>query len=86
MRKEKMYSIGDLAKQSGTTIRTNQYYENIDLLVAKREKNSNLRYYTQSDLLTLQQILFYKKLDFSLKEIKKYLVDAYPITLYQFFG
>ncbi len=75
MRNEKLYAIGELAKLSGTTIRTIQYYDKIDLLVAKRDENSNLRYYTQSDLLTLQQILFYKKLGFSLKEIKRYLVD-----------
>ena len=80
MRKEKFYSIGDLAKLSGTTIRTIQYYDKIDLLVAKRDENSNLRYYTQSDLLTLQQILFYKKLGFSLKEIKSYLVDVNNLT------
>lgn len=69
MRKEKFCSIDDLAKLSGTTIRTIQYYDKIDSLVAKRDENSNLRYYTQSDLLILQQILFYEKLGFSLKEI-----------------
>lgn len=80
MHKEKFFSIGDLAKLSGTTIRTIQYYDKIDLLVAKRDENSNLRYYTPSDLLTLQQILFYKKLGFSLREIKGYLVDANDLT------
>jgi len=80
MRNEKLYAIGELAKLSSTTIRTIQYYDKIDLLVAKREENSNLRYYTPSDLLTLQQILFYKKVGFSLKEIKSYLVDANNLT------
>jgi len=63
------YSIGELAELSGTTVRTIQYYDQIDLLVAKRS-DSNLRYYTEADLMTLQQILFYKRLDFPLKEIK----------------
>src|SRR5699024_1087111 len=76
MRNEKYYSIADLAKLSGTNIRIIQYYDKIDLLVAKRDENNHLMYYTPSDLLTLQQILFYKKLGFSLKEIKSYLVDA----------
>lgn len=80
MRKETYYSIGDLAKLSGTTIRTIQYYDKIDLLVAKRDEDNHLRCYTPSDLLTLQQILFYKKLGFSLKEIKSYLVDANNLT------
>src|SRR5699024_878419 len=65
-----------LAKLSGTTIRTIQYYDKIHLLVAKRDKNSKLRYYTQSDLLTLQQILFYKKIGFTLKDIKRHLVNV----------
>jgi len=55
MRKEKLYSIGELAKLSGTTIRTIQYYDKIDLLVAKWDKNSNLRYYTQSDYRLREQ-------------------------------
>lgn len=67
---DEQYSIGELAELSGATIRTIQYYDQIDLLVAKRS-DSNLRYYTKSDLMTLQQILFYKRLDFSLKEIKQ---------------
>lgn len=66
---DEQYSIGELAELSGTTVRTIQYYDQIDLLVAKRSE-SNLRYYTKSDLMTLQQILFYKRLDFPLKEIK----------------
>ena len=73
---EKMYSVGELAALSGTTIRTIQYYDKIELLVAKRDKNKNQRYYTQNDLLTLQQILFYKKLGVPLKEIKSYLVNV----------
>lgn len=73
---EKLYSVGELAALSGTTIRTIQYYDKIELLVAKRDKNKKLRYYTQNDLLTLQQILFYKKLGVPLKEIKNHLVNV----------
>ena len=64
------YSIGELAEISGTTVRTIQYYDQIGLLEAKRSE-SNLRYYTQFDLVKLQQILFYKRVDFPLKEIKE---------------
>ncbi|MFZ4451010.1 MerR family transcriptional regulator [Salibacterium aidingense] len=72
--KEPLYSIGELAELSGTTIRAIQYYDKIDLLPAKR--NKNLRYYTQDDLWTLQQIIFYKELGFPLKEMKDYLGKA----------
>lgn len=64
------YSIGELAELSGTTIRTIQYYDQIGLLEAKRTE-TNLRYYTKPDLIILQQILFYKRLDFPLDEIKE---------------
>lgn len=80
METEKIYSIGELAELSGTTIRTIQYYDKINLLIAKRNVENNLRYYTQADLLTLQQILFYKKLGFPLKDIKQHLVDAKDLS------
>lgn len=67
---EKLYTIGELAKLSGTTIRTIQYYDKINLLVAQRDSNKSLRYYTKNDLMTLQQILFYKRIGMPLKEIK----------------
>ncbi|MFD2132243.1 MerR family transcriptional regulator [Pseudogracilibacillus auburnensis] len=76
MNEKRLYSVGELAVLSGTTIRTIQYYDKINLLKAKRDESRNLRYYTQADLLTLQQILFYKKLGVSLKDIKKYLVNT----------
>lgn len=80
MKKEGLYTIGELSKLSGTTVRTIQYYDKIGLLVAERDEKRNMRYYTQSDLLTLQQILFYKKLGFALKDIKSHLVDAVTLT------
>lgn len=72
---QEQYSIGELAELSGATIRTIQYYDQTGLLVAHRNE-SNLRYYTQSDLMLLQQILFYKRLDFPLKEIKKLIANV----------
>src|SRR5699024_8517269 len=67
---DKFYTIGELAKLTGTTIRTIQYYDKINLLVAQRDNNKNLRYYTKNDLMMLQQILFYKRIGMPLKEIK----------------
>lgn len=80
MDKKIYYSVGELAQLSGTTIRTIQYYDKINLLIAKRDQRRNLRYYTQSDLLTLQQILFYKKLGIPLKHIKKYMKQTTNIS------
>jgi len=66
---ERFYTIGELAELSGVTVRTLQYYDKIELLPAQR-KASNIRYYTELDLMNLQQILFYKRLGIPLKEIK----------------
>lgn len=70
---ERLYTIGELARLSGTTIRTIQYYDKINLLIAQRNSNKSLRYYTKNDLMTLQQILFYKRIGMPLNEIKKHL-------------
>lgn len=73
---EKIYFVGELAKISGTTTRTIQYYDKIGLLKANRQENSKKRYYTKKDLMKLQQILFYKKLGVPLSTIKNHLSDV----------
>lgn len=65
------YSVHELAKISGVSVRTLHYYEEVGLLCPKRNNKNQYRTYSENDLLILQQILFYKVLDFSLEEIKK---------------
>jgi len=77
---EKLYTIGELAKLSGTTIRTLQYYDKINLLVAQRDNHKNLRYYTKNDLMTLQQILFYKRIGMPLREIKNHIQNFNDVS------
>lgn len=72
---ENFHSVGELSTLSGTTIRTLQYYDKIGLLIAERSLPSNIRRYTQDDLVQLQQILFYKKLGVPLYDIKKLLLN-----------
>jgi len=72
---EKLYTIGELANLSGVTIRTIQYYDRINLLEARRDGKKDNRYYSKTDLMTLQQILFYKRFGFPLKEIKNHLMN-----------
>jgi len=55
---------------SGISARTLRYYDEIDLLKPKRVASSNYRFYGQEQIDTLQQILFFRELDFSLEEIK----------------
>ncbi len=66
-----VYTVQELAKLSGVSVRTLHYYDEMGLLNPKRKKWNNYRVYSEEDLLLLQQILFYKELDFPLEEIKK---------------
>lgn len=65
-----LYKIGELAKRSGISIRTLRYYEEIELLLPKEILDSGYRLYGENEALRLQQILFYKELGYSLKDIK----------------
>ncbi|WP_010274414.1 MerR family transcriptional regulator [Paenibacillus senegalensis] len=73
---EKLYTVSELARLSGTTVRTIQYYDRINLLVAKRNGEKNARYYTNSDLMKLQQILFFKRIGLPLNEIKHHILNS----------
>lgn len=63
-----MYFIQEAARISGISVRALHHYDQIGLLVPKRAKNG-YRYYSNEDLDTLQSILFYRQLKFSLEEI-----------------
>ena len=62
--------IKEFAKMSGVSVRTLHYYDEIGLLKAAFvDKETGYRYYDEQSLLCMQQILFYRELDFPLKEI-----------------
>lgn len=74
---EKTYSIGELAKETGLTVRTLQHYDNIALLPPSGRTEGGRRYYTDSDMLKLTQIMFYKSVGISLSDIREKLSN-YP--------
>jgi DNA-binding transcriptional MerR regulator len=65
-----MMTVNEVAKLTGVSVRTLQYYDKIDLLKPAENTISGYRLYNTDNLLTLQQILFYKELGFTLKDIK----------------
>lgn len=71
---EKRYTTGDVASAAGLTVRTVQYYDNIGLLRSPGRTEGGRRYYTDDDLIRLEQIVLYKSLGFSLEQIKKQLL------------
>ncbi len=65
------YTVKKLSELSGVTVRTLHFYEEIGLLKPAYYGSNGYRYYEEKELLQLQQILFYKELGFSLKQIQK---------------
>ncbi|MFD2115527.1 MerR family transcriptional regulator [Paenibacillus yanchengensis] len=63
------YSIGAFAKLTGVTERTLRYYDRKQLLSPSHRNEHGHRFYSEHDLLQLQQILTLKYLGFSLEEI-----------------
>lgn len=62
--------VSDVAKLTGVTVRTLHYYDEIGLLPPSEVTSSGYRVYNDADLEVLQQILFFRELDFSLEEIR----------------
>lgn len=65
------YTVKQLAKLAGISVRTLHYYDEIGLLKPSFIKENGYRYYQEKELTTLQQILFFRELDFSLEKIKQ---------------
>lgn len=66
--KMKIKEVSDLV---GISVRTLHYYDEIGLLTPDEITDSGYRFYSDNNLVTLQQILFFKELDFPLKKIKE---------------
>lgn len=69
------YTVNKLAKLSGVSIRTIRFYDEIGLLKPAYYGENNYRYYEEEQLLLLQQILFYRELNFPLNDIQRIVND-----------
>lgn len=65
-----MMTVKQAAALTGVSVRTLQFYDEIGLLKPAEVTQAGYRLYDDSTLETLQQILFFKELDFTLKEVK----------------
>ncbi len=70
------YTVGELAKATGLTVRTLQHYDNIGLMPSSGRTEGGRRYYTDSDMLRLTQIVFYKSIGMRLSDIRDNLPDV----------
>lgn len=69
------YSVKKLAKLAGVSVRTLHLYDKMGLLKPSVRTEARYRLYGEKELLRLQQILFYRELDFPLKDIGVILDD-----------
>ena len=67
------YTVKQVAKLSGVSVRTLHHYDEIGLLKPDSVGANGYRYYGQDELLRLQQILFHRELGFPLDEIRQVL-------------
>jgi DNA-binding transcriptional MerR regulator len=63
------YTVKQLAKLAGISVRTLHYYDEIGLLEPSYVKPNGYRCYGKAELMKLQQILFFRELEFSLEQI-----------------
>jgi Predicted transcriptional regulators len=76
LRREIMrYTVHEVAKLTGVTVKTLHHYHKIGLLKPREITNVGYRLYGTEELERLQQILYYRELDFSLNDVKKALED-----------
>lgn len=82
-----MFRIGDFSRLARVTIKTLHHYDEAGLLQPSHvDRHSGYRYYTASQLETLQRILLLKDLGFALEQIHELLnadADTWAKTLEQ---
>ena len=63
--------ISEFAKLTGVSVRTLHFYDEIGLLKPSTvDAQNGYRFYDEYSLMRMQEILFYRELDFPLKEIR----------------
>jgi DNA-binding transcriptional MerR regulator len=67
------FTVKQVARLSGVSVRTLHFYDEAGLLKPAWIGANGYRFYETLQLLTLQQILFYRELGFELKQIKRIL-------------
>lgn len=65
-----LYRVGELAKLTGTSQRTIDYYTQLGLIYPIKRADNNYRYYNDETIGRLKRIEFMKQQKYSLEEIK----------------
>jgi DNA-binding transcriptional MerR regulator len=76
MMRSSLWRVGELAKQTGVSVRTLHWYEEIGLLEPSQRTEAGHRLYAAEDVGRLQQIRSLRQLGFSLDEIRECLGNS----------
>jgi DNA-binding transcriptional MerR regulator len=69
------YTVGELARMSGVSVRALHHYDEIGLLRPSGRTEAGYRLYSAADAGRLRRILFYRELELSLDAIAEILAD-----------
>ncbi|HUJ56853.1 MAG TPA: MerR family transcriptional regulator [Kofleriaceae bacterium] len=69
------FTVGELAKLTGITVRALHHYDELGLVVPSQRTDAGYRLYDDGDVLRLQQVLLYRELGMPLGEIAAVLDD-----------
>ncbi|KIN81932.1 MerR family transcriptional regulator [Clostridium botulinum] len=72
-----MRTVKQVSDLTGISVRALHYYDEIGLLKPSEITEAGYRFYDDDALKTLQQILFFKELDISLKDVKEIMSSPY---------
>ena len=70
-----MYTVGDLAKEMGISVRTVRFYDEKGILRPAGYSQAGYRIYDENSVEKLQKILMLRFLDFSLEQIEQMVGD-----------
>lgn len=76
------YTVKQLSKLANISVRTLHHYDEIGLLKPETRTEAGYRLYGNTEVFRLQQILFYREMEFSLSEIKE-ILDSPDFDLIQ---
>jgi DNA-binding transcriptional MerR regulator len=68
-------TVSQVARLAKVSVRALHHYDEIGLLSPSERSEAGYRLYTQGDLQRLQQVLFFRELEFPLEEIRRILGD-----------
>lgn len=72
------YTTGELAKLSGVTVRTVQYYDTRGILIPSELTEGGRRLYSDDDLKRMHVICFLRELDIPINAISQILNEEHP--------